>query len=215
MTSDLVFTSVIVEQSVILSDSHKCKYNSLYGKCSKISNSFLFPNQLLVIRAGSHKMLVWITNRGNYRLKIRSFTILSFISTTIWKFRSFTVLSYISARWLWYAWMTGLQLQPNHWLCSVTKAFMVWIFVDLFLQETTTVISPLCYWLTMDLTSKVYMIQRLNATWMNRKLENDWNTCPRWLSYPYMVKKIPLKQLGLSIKTFISPELLRLLMKFD
>ena len=36
-----------------------------YGKCSKVSNSFtfLFANKLLVISAGSHKMLVRMANR--------------------------------------------------------------------------------------------------------------------------------------------------------
>ena len=35
------------------------------GKCSKISNTFLFlfSNKMLVIRAGSHKMVVRIANR--------------------------------------------------------------------------------------------------------------------------------------------------------
>ena len=37
------------------------------GKCSKISNTFLFlfANKMLVIRAGSPKMLVLIGNRGD------------------------------------------------------------------------------------------------------------------------------------------------------
>ena len=37
----------------------------IYGKCSKISNTFLFPfsNKMLVFRAGIHKMLVKIANR--------------------------------------------------------------------------------------------------------------------------------------------------------
>ena len=36
-----------------------------YGKCSKISNTFLFlfSNKILLIRAGIHKMLVRIANR--------------------------------------------------------------------------------------------------------------------------------------------------------
>ena len=36
-----------------------------HGKCSKISNTFLFlfSNKMLVIRAGIHKMLVRIANR--------------------------------------------------------------------------------------------------------------------------------------------------------
>ena len=36
-----------------------------YGKCSKISNTFLFlfSNKMLVFRAGIHKMLVIIANR--------------------------------------------------------------------------------------------------------------------------------------------------------
>ena len=38
---------------------------SLYGKCPKISNTFLFlfSNKMLVVRAGVHKMLVRIANR--------------------------------------------------------------------------------------------------------------------------------------------------------
>ena len=37
----------------------------MYGKYSKISNTFLFlfSNEMLVFRAGSHKMLVRIANR--------------------------------------------------------------------------------------------------------------------------------------------------------
>ena len=37
----------------------------MYDKCSKISNTFLFlfSNKMLVIRAGTHKMLVRIANR--------------------------------------------------------------------------------------------------------------------------------------------------------
>ena len=36
-----------------------------YGKCSKISNTFLFlfSNKMLIFRAGIHKMLVRIANR--------------------------------------------------------------------------------------------------------------------------------------------------------
>ena len=36
-----------------------------YGKCSKISNTFLFlfSNKMLIFRAGIHKMLVGIANR--------------------------------------------------------------------------------------------------------------------------------------------------------
>ena len=36
-----------------------------YGKCSKISNTFLFLflTKMLVIRAGIHKMLIRIANR--------------------------------------------------------------------------------------------------------------------------------------------------------
>ena len=39
----------------------------MYGKCSKISNTFLFlfSNKMLVLRAGIHKMLVRITNWEN------------------------------------------------------------------------------------------------------------------------------------------------------
>ena len=39
--------------------------NCGYGKCSELSNTFqfLFTNKMLVIRAGSHKMLVRITNK--------------------------------------------------------------------------------------------------------------------------------------------------------
>ena len=39
--------------------------NTLYGKCSKNSNTFLFlsANKMLVIRAESPKMLTVITNR--------------------------------------------------------------------------------------------------------------------------------------------------------
>ena len=38
-----------------------------YGKCFKISNTFLFliSNKMLVIRAGTHKMLVRIANRAD------------------------------------------------------------------------------------------------------------------------------------------------------
>ena len=38
-----------------------------YGKCSKISNTFLFlfSTKFLVIRAGMHKLLVRIANRGD------------------------------------------------------------------------------------------------------------------------------------------------------
>ena len=38
---------------------------NLYGKCSKISNTFLFliSNKMLVFRAGIHKFLVRIANR--------------------------------------------------------------------------------------------------------------------------------------------------------
>ena len=41
--------------------------NMNYGKCSKISNTFLFPfsNKMLVIRAGNHKILVIIANRNS------------------------------------------------------------------------------------------------------------------------------------------------------
>ena len=44
-------------------DVGECK--SKYGKCSKISNNFLFlsPNKMLIFRAGIHKMLVRIANR--------------------------------------------------------------------------------------------------------------------------------------------------------
>ena len=36
-----------------------------YGKCSKISNTFLFlySNKIILIRAGIHKLLVRIENR--------------------------------------------------------------------------------------------------------------------------------------------------------
>ena len=39
----------------------------LHGKCSKISNSFSLSilNEILIIRAGSHKMLARIANRGD------------------------------------------------------------------------------------------------------------------------------------------------------
>ena len=40
-------------------------YFRAYGKCSKILNTFLllFSNKMLVFSAGSHKMLIRITNR--------------------------------------------------------------------------------------------------------------------------------------------------------
>ena len=40
-------------------------YMTIYGKCSKISNTFLFlfSNKMLVFRAGIHKMPVRIANR--------------------------------------------------------------------------------------------------------------------------------------------------------
>ena len=43
------------------------KFISTYGKCSKNLHSFLFLflNKMLVIRAGTHKMLVIIANRGD------------------------------------------------------------------------------------------------------------------------------------------------------
>ena len=34
-----------------------------YGKCSEISNTFLFSNKMLTIRFGIHKMIVRIANR--------------------------------------------------------------------------------------------------------------------------------------------------------
>ena len=39
----------------------------VYGKCSKISNTFLFlfSNKMLVFRAGNHKRLVRIANRAD------------------------------------------------------------------------------------------------------------------------------------------------------
>ena len=41
------------------------KISSTYGKCSKISHTFLFliSNKLLVFRAGIHEMLVRIADR--------------------------------------------------------------------------------------------------------------------------------------------------------
>ena len=42
-----------------------CSKNRNYGKCSKISNTFLFlfSNKMLVFRAGIHKFLVRVANR--------------------------------------------------------------------------------------------------------------------------------------------------------
>ena len=39
--------------------------NAIYGKCFKILNTFifLFSNKILIIRAGTHRMLVRIANR--------------------------------------------------------------------------------------------------------------------------------------------------------
>ena len=39
----------------------------IYGKCSKISNTFLFlfSNKMLVFRAGIHKFLVRVANRDD------------------------------------------------------------------------------------------------------------------------------------------------------
>ena len=55
----------------------------------------------------------------------------------------------------------------------------------------------------------------MNVDW-NWKLENNWNICPRWLSYPYMVKKDPTKAAVIvQKKSLISPEQSRLVMKFD
>ena len=34
-----------------------------YSECSKISNNFLFSNEILLIRSGMHKMFVRIENR--------------------------------------------------------------------------------------------------------------------------------------------------------
>ena len=42
-----------------------CSAKLHYGKCSKISNTFLilFSNKMLIFRAGIHKILVRIANR--------------------------------------------------------------------------------------------------------------------------------------------------------
>ena len=47
------------------SETRKFKMTAAYGKCSKISKTFLilFSNKTLVIRAGIHTMLVRIANR--------------------------------------------------------------------------------------------------------------------------------------------------------
>ena len=42
-----------------------------YGKCSKISNTFLFSNKMLVFRVTIHKMLVKIANREDPDLGLR------------------------------------------------------------------------------------------------------------------------------------------------
>ena len=50
-----------------MADIYECAVilYKLYGKCSKISNIFLFlfSNKIFVIRTGIHKMLVRIANR--------------------------------------------------------------------------------------------------------------------------------------------------------
>ena len=43
----------------------QCIVSGIYGKCSKISNTFLFQssNEMLVFMAGIHKMVVRIAKR--------------------------------------------------------------------------------------------------------------------------------------------------------
>ena len=63
----------------------------IYGKCSKISNTFLFlfSNKMLVFRAGIQKILVRIANREDLGLPCLSKPFWQ--ATSVRNFRTFTI----------------------------------------------------------------------------------------------------------------------------
>ena len=63
--SILFINTVVDPLTHNLKGTRMSKNKLTYGKCSKISNTFLilFSNKILIFRAGIHKILVRIANR--------------------------------------------------------------------------------------------------------------------------------------------------------